>query len=359
MTDTTDVVQRARQNLEERTVEPTWYELLQGQRDQIARALPISGSPERKQQAADRMARSALTLMRQTPAIRECTRDSVLGGLLTIAELGLEVGPLGQAYLVPFNRKTDQGWVKEAQFIAGYKGLQDLARRSGEIDDIAARVVYEHDFFDWSYGSEEHVTHRFDLAQERGKPIGAYCVAVLRNGRSHVHVMQPHDIEKRMRMSKGHDKASSPWVQWPAEMWAKTAMRGAASFLPLSVEAQTMLAHDENIRNWSPTAGEGREFVPTPPQDAVTASPELQEVNGEPEPQEAPQDAVSVPDSLPEVVEAWKANRRQYYEAKTMDEPGGIRDLIEPEIGPTEARKISKAKAIDILVELDWQDEGE
>ena len=66
--------------------------------------------------------------------------------MMTAAQLGMEPNtPLGQAYLIPFyNNKTH---CSECQFQLGYKGLIDLAYRSGEVSIIQAQVVYEHDSF--------------------------------------------------------------------------------------------------------------------------------------------------------------------------------------------------------------------
>src|SRR5436309_12826592 len=75
------------------------YQLIEAQKQEIARALP-------KHMDADRLARVAITTLRQTPRLLECTPQSLLGALMLSAQLGLEPGPLGHAYLVPFyNRR--------------------------------------------------------------------------------------------------------------------------------------------------------------------------------------------------------------------------------------------------------------
>src|SRR5690606_28083055 len=119
-------------------------------RAEIARALPRHMDP-------DRMLRIAMTVVRQTPDLQKCTVPSVLGALMQAAQLGLEPGILGHCYLVPFrNGRTGQ---HEVQFIIGYKGLIDLARRSGNIQSIAAHPVYENDLFEFEYGLNERLRH--------------------------------------------------------------------------------------------------------------------------------------------------------------------------------------------------------
>ena len=62
---------------------------------QLAKALP-------RHMNADRMARIALTEFRKNPELGKCTPHSLFGSLLTASQLGLEPGPLGHAYLIPY-----------------------------------------------------------------------------------------------------------------------------------------------------------------------------------------------------------------------------------------------------------------
>src|SRR5690606_30662561 len=73
--------------------------LIERMKPQIARALPKHMDP-------DRLARIATTVLRQTPQLGQCTPESLLGALMTCAQLGLEPGPLGHAYLVPYGREV-------------------------------------------------------------------------------------------------------------------------------------------------------------------------------------------------------------------------------------------------------------
>ena len=53
----------------------------------------------------ERFMRTALTTIRNNPQLKQCDAVSVMAALMTSAQLGLEVGPLGHAYLVPFRDK--------------------------------------------------------------------------------------------------------------------------------------------------------------------------------------------------------------------------------------------------------------
>ena len=118
----------------------TIQDLLKRMEPQIRKALPKHLEPER-------LARIALTEIRKNPKLLECSRESLLGAVMTAAQLGLEPGVLGHAYLIPYwNNKTKS---YEVQFQIGYKGLLDVVRRSGEITSISAHCVYENDEFEF------------------------------------------------------------------------------------------------------------------------------------------------------------------------------------------------------------------
>ena len=99
---------------------------------EIRRALPTVLTPER-------FTRMALSAINNTPALAECTPMSFIAALMNAAQLGLEPNtPLGQAYLIPYKNKG----IMECQFQLGYKGMIDLAYRSGQIQMIP--VSYTH-----------------------------------------------------------------------------------------------------------------------------------------------------------------------------------------------------------------------
>ena len=95
---------------------------------EISKALP-------RVMTSERFSRMVLTAITQTPKLAQCSPQSFIGAMLNAAQLGLEPNtPLGQAYLIPYGN--------QCQFQIGYKGLIDLAHRSGEIKDIEAHIVY-------------------------------------------------------------------------------------------------------------------------------------------------------------------------------------------------------------------------
>lgn len=209
--------------------------LLEKSKGQIAMALP-------KHLNADRIIRVAMTSIQRTPQLLECDPISLVGAVIQSSQLGLEPdGILGHAYLVPF-RNTKKNRM-EVQFIPGYKGLIDLARRSGQVNRISAHVVYENEPFTMEYGTKEILEHKPLPPSTRGNRKGVYAVAVLNDGSAHFEWLWDEEIEAVKRQSKAAN--FGPWKTHEDEMVRKTAIRRLVKYLPLSVELAKAAAIDE------------------------------------------------------------------------------------------------------------------
>jgi recombination protein RecT len=201
---------------------------------QIKRALPAH-------MTAERFTRIALTELSTTPKLMECTTASFLGSLMQAAQLGLEVGKsLGHSYLIPFN--NSKKGITECQFMIGYKGMIDLARRSGQVISLSAHEVYENDEFEYEYGLDEKLYHKPSLT-ERGEIKCFYAVAKLVGGGHQFEVMSVADINKIKARSK--TASFGPWVTDYVEMAKKSVIRKLFKYLPVSVEMQRAVALDE------------------------------------------------------------------------------------------------------------------
>ena len=224
----------------------------------------------------DRMSRIALTTIRTNPTLLECTVPSLMGAVMQAVQLGLEPGLLGHCYLLPFNKnagtKQNPQWVKEVQFIIGYKGMIDLARRSGHIQSIYAHAVYENDEFEYELGLHPKLTHKPSFG-DRGKFIGAYAVAHFKDGGYQMEFMPESEIEKRRGRSKSKD--FGPWKSDYEEMAKKTVVRSMFKYLPISIEVQTQAQHDEVIRK---DITEEPEFIEAEESSEETTNQEQSEI---------------------------------------------------------------------------------
>lgn len=202
-------------------------------REQMAMALP-------KHVTADRLSRMVVTNIRNTPALLECSMSSLVACTVQASSLGLEPGLTGHCYFVPFyNSKKG---CKEAQFITGYKGLIDLARRTGSITTIAAAAIYSGDRFLYRKGFDEVLEHEPNF-QDRGELIGFYAYAKTNDGGRYAEVMTLQDVAKIRARSKAKD--SGPWVTDFEEMGKKTVLRRLCKYLPISIEVARTIKQDE------------------------------------------------------------------------------------------------------------------
>lgn len=196
-----------------------------------------------KHATPDRLMKTALGAIRTTPALQECTVASLFGALVQSAALGLEPNsPLGHAYLVPFwNKKKGR---KDVQLIIGYRGLIDLARRSGQIVSIAAHAVRENDEFELVLGTDGKIVHRPNLAIDRGEIVAFYAVAHMKDGGVAFEAMSKRDVDRIAKMSQSQGDYG-PWKDHYEEMGRKSVIRRLAKYLPLSIELATAVALDE------------------------------------------------------------------------------------------------------------------
>src|SRR5690625_134111 len=193
----------------------------------------------------DRLMRLTMTTIRTTPELRQADVGSLLGGVMQAAQLGLEPGLLGQCYLLPF--KNNRKGITEVQFIVGYKGMIDLARRSGHIESIYAHAVYENDDFEYELGLNPTLKHIPTMDADKGEYIGSYAVAHFKDGGYQMEFMPKAEIEKRRLSSPGGRSKYSPWNNYYEEMANKTVIRHMWKYLPISVELQHQVAHDEGV----------------------------------------------------------------------------------------------------------------
>lgn len=217
---------------------------------QLKLALPRAGV------TAERMARIAVTEVRRTPKLASCRIESLLGAIMQCAQLGLEPGPQGLAYMIPYGQ--------EATFQIGYKGLLALMWRSGQVQSIQAEVVCEKDLFHYQNGIPPRLEHK-PASGDRGPVTHCYAVIGTTTGGWIFRVMTAEEIEAhRQRFSKAK---SSPWDTDWNEMACKTVLKRVAKRAPVSTEVQRAIDLDDRA-----DLGIGQEIDVTPPTPEVEAA---------------------------------------------------------------------------------------
>lgn len=205
-------------------------------KNQMALAMP-------RHMTADRLMRIALTEVRKVPALGKCNVQSFMGAIMQCAQLGIEPGAaLGHAYLLPFGNGKASDGLANCQLIIGYRGMIDLARRSGQIVSLNARSVHANDTFSYAYGLDETLEH-VPATGDRGDLTHVYAVAKLKGGGIQFEVMSKADVMKVKASSKAGN--NGPWVSHFDEMAKKTVIRRLFKYLPVSIEMTQAVVLDE------------------------------------------------------------------------------------------------------------------
>lgn len=235
-------------NLPAKSAEPTNYALVASQREAIERAL--TGTPV----SVERYIRAVQTLVRKPEThLAECTPLSFLGAVVTLAQLGLEPGPLGLSYIEA--RRNGRTGRYEARPGVMYRGHVELGMRSGRLLRIGAFDVHENDEFDFDQ-AEGTVHHTWDLRAERGAVYGHYGIADLKGGGRVLLVMSCAEAEGYRQYSAPGSKGKGPWANHPHAMHRKTVILRMEPYLPKSSEMALAFAADGRTVEADPATGE-------------------------------------------------------------------------------------------------------
>lgn len=232
------------------------YALVQSMGGEFAKALPAHVPLET-------FLRLALNELRAKPDLLACSPESMLGALMTAARLGLEPGgPLGQFYLTP--RRLDGVW--SIVPIIGYKGLRDLALRSGKVSSVQSFLIREGDSF--AYGSDEvrGFWHEWrpQPDNEDADWTGVLTIAQLRDGGKPVwrHLTRKQVLARRDRGSAG---SKGPWHTDTEAMVRKTGIRALIPDLPSSSVLAEANRVDETVQVWRIGQDEPHQLEPSNP----------------------------------------------------------------------------------------------
>lgn len=192
----------------------------------------------------ERFKRVILQSINRNPDLRKCSPASIVDAAAEAARLGLEPsGAIGGAWLVPYGQT--------AQLIVDYRGLVELARRSGEIAAIDAAIVRQADIFHVLRGTEPSINHVPDLEAptpadpgDKANPVThVYAVARLRNGQRQFEVMTFEEVERIRGRSRAGN--AGPWRTDWHEMAKKTVLRRLSKTLPLTVEVRELIEMED------------------------------------------------------------------------------------------------------------------
>jgi recombination protein RecT len=193
---------------------------------------------------ADKFTRMCRTELKQNLNLQQCDPLSVTGALIQSAELGLvPASILGQVYLIPrFNRKKGK---TQCQMMVGYRGMLELARRSGQVKTIHAFIVYANDTFKIKYGFSPRIDH-IPSTENRGDFKCVYAVATLKSGEKQFEMMTRQEVlQIKTQAKKSDNDLQTIWEDHFDEMARKTVIRRLFKYLPVSLEMNQAVGLDE------------------------------------------------------------------------------------------------------------------
>jgi len=187
----------------------------------------VLNNPNVKRQFEDALQKNAslfmasiMDLVSSEKALQDCKPADIVREALKAAVLKLPLNKqLGFAYLVPFKEKG----ITKPVFIIGYKGLIQLAIRTGQYKHINAGEVYEGETV-----SKDRITGDVTLkgTPKSDKVIGYFAYIELTNGfRKLIYKTKEEIIKHAEKYSKSYKSEYSPWKTDFDKMAKKTLLR--------------------------------------------------------------------------------------------------------------------------------------
>lgn len=208
------------------------FGMLKVYQSEIQRALPRHMSP-------DRMARIVTTEIRKAPLLLQCDARSLFGAVISASQLGLEPGLNGRAFLVPYFNNSSQTY--ECQLIPGWKGLVELANRTGRASCWTG-AVYEGDQFAYQLGDSPFVKHVPMGEDDESKLTHVYAIGRVRDSEwPIVEVWTVARVARHRDRYNRQGKKHYSYREW--EMYArKIPLLQVLKYLPSSPELEAAVA---------------------------------------------------------------------------------------------------------------------
>lgn len=186
---------------------------------------------------------SLATLVYGAPQLQDCSPVSLVACTLKAAALNLTIDPsLGHAYLVPYKGKDG---VKVATFQIGWKGLVQLALRTGEYRNLNVAHVQQGLII-----NIHPVTGEFEYGKpEPDAPLaGVAAYLRLKSGFEKTVYWTLDEIRKhKEKFSQGHQNPNSAWQTNKAAMEKKTVLKDLVSKWGIvSFEMRSAMQADES-----------------------------------------------------------------------------------------------------------------
>lgn len=192
------------------------------------------------------------------PGLKEADPNSIISSAIVAATLDLPIDQnLGFAYIVPYNTKEGNSYVKKAQFQMGYRGYIQLAMRTGQYKTINAIEIYKGEIKRVNRLTGEIEFNEDEDLIDRDTVVGYMAYFKLLNGFEKTLYMTKEEMEKHAKKYSQSYSSQKKWVV-DASLWStdfdgmaiKTVIKRLLSkYGILSVEMQNAITNDQAVMN--------------------------------------------------------------------------------------------------------------
>jgi len=232
---------------------------------------------------SQRFISSVVSAVQTNPALSECTNASILSAALLGHSLNLPQSPqIGMFYFVPF--KDSKKGVTEATFQLSYRGMLQLAMRSGQYKAINVTDIRENELVSYNpiedtyeFNPETDMTKRNEL-----KVIGYYAYFEMVNGfKKGIYWPKEKVDAHAKKYSATYRKGFGLWSTDFDSMARKTLLRQLISkWGIMSVEMERAYVGDQAVIREDGTP-DYIDNVPDEPEKAVDVYVEAKEIKDE------------------------------------------------------------------------------
>lgn len=201
---------------------------------------------------------SSIVNVSNLPSLKDADPNTIISSAVVAATLDLPIDQnLGFAYIVPYNTKVGNSFVKKAQFQMGYKGYIQLAMRTGQYKTINAIEIYEGEIKRVNRLTGETEFNEDETLVNRDVVVGYIAYFKLLNGFEKTIYMSREEMEKHAKKYSQSYSSSKKWVA-DSSLWAtdfdgmaiKTVMKRLLSkYGILSIEMQSAITNDQAVMN--------------------------------------------------------------------------------------------------------------
>lgn len=248
---------------------------------------------------------SMIELFSQDSGLQECDPKAVVREAMKAASLRLPLAKsLGRAYVLPFKNKG----VATPTFVIGWKGLVDLAVRTGQYETINAICIYKGEItgqdklsgfisLDGLRESNEVVGYLgyFKLNTGFKKMVYMTVEQMAHYGKTYAPTLKFSKITEEELIQKAQEQSEhgpqAGAIGWFGDfnaMGLKTVVRKVLSWGPMSIELQNAISSDSDYDKSAEEVREADNAAPKPSFAKIVEEAQAEEVKDDSDPGDAP-----------------------------------------------------------------------